>query len=334
MPAMLSSVALVLAGSAAADSSSLFHGYKWRDCSSSGFPDSVGYITGTDTSYVAGWAVNPSQSPLLNSGSDLSTACEELLQDGQAGEIYMIDKDPTCTTCYRMAVYDLDGGIMGGRVDGDEKNWVCSKGSTTKPRKCYDAALTCHGVKAAFRGGECCGNPNKGFDAGDLYPDAEGCLDFGFDLVDLEAGQTAGMAVPPQAAYQPVTLQALIDSGHVNYTWISQLETNEHAPSGAYVYQMQGGGLLYKNIVPKAVADGPDLAFGCGRPLPMLATFADTELLGKAMMYRSGPVSISSMPFGAYSHYAWVQLSWMGCGAFVYEVAAQGAKALYYHTCG
>lgn len=334
MPAMLSLIALALAGSAAADSSNLFHGYKWRDCSSSGFPDSVGYITGTDTNYTAGWAVNPSQSPLLNSGSDLSVACEGLLQDGQAGEIYMIDQDPNCTTCYRMAVYDIDAGVMGGRVDGDEKNWVCSKSPTTKPRACYDAELTCHSVKESYKHGGCCGNPNKGFVAGDLYPEAEGCYDFGFDLVDLEASQSTGMAVPPQAAYQPVTLQALIDSGHVNYTWISQLETNEHAPGGAYVYQMQGGGLLYKNIVPKAVADGPMLAFGCGKPLGMVATFADAESLGTALMYRSGPVSIDAMPFKAYSKYAWVQLSGMDCGAFVYEVKARGAKALYYHTCG
>lgn len=333
---MRSSVLFLLIQGArhAVAASNLFDGFKLRDCSSSGFPASVGYITGMDTNYTASWAVSPSKSALLNSGSDLNMACEQLLHDGQIGEIYVIQKDPNCSTCYRMAIYDMDGGVMPGRVDGATTNWVCSKPSATPVRACYDAQLTCGSVKTAYKAGLCCGSPSKDFDAGHLYAAGKDCMDFGFDMVDLTAAQSVGMEVPQPEAYYPVTLQSLIDGGHVNYTWLPQTRTNQHAPSGAYVYQMSNGSILYKNIVPKAVADGPHLAFTCGHPLPMLATFADAENLGKAMMYRSGPVSIDAMPFKAYSKYTWVQLSWMDCGAFVYEVKAKDRKALYYHTCG
>jgi len=67
----------------------------------------------------------------------------------------------------------------------------------------------------------------------------------------------------------------------------------------------------------------------------MLGTMEDAHNLGNAVKYRSGPVSIDAPPFNSYSHYTWVQLSWMECGAFVYEVKGDDdKKILYYHTCG
>jgi len=106
---------------------------KWRDCSASGNPASVGYVTGTDTNYVAGWAVNPSTNALLDAGknstADLSAACNALLSDNQIGEIYVIKNDPNCTTCMRMAIYDTTAGIAPGHVSNPGKaTWVCGKG--------------------------------------------------------------------------------------------------------------------------------------------------------------------------------------------------------------
>merc|ERR1712100_970312 len=113
----------------------------YRDCSESGNPASVAYITGMDTNYTAGWAQNPSKSALLDAatvkvnGTDkeatnmaLQAACDGLLTENQVGEIYKITKDPNCTNCMRIAIYNASAGVSAGQVpeEGAEK-WVCQK---------------------------------------------------------------------------------------------------------------------------------------------------------------------------------------------------------------
>lgn len=234
----------------------------------------------------------------------------------------------------------------------------------------FVAAVTCGDVREAYKAETCCGAATKVFDEEKIHAPPTDCQasvwshlvgkNYGFDLVDLTDAQkdattcstkpaiaagrsTCPMAVPEQECYYPVTLQALIDSGHKNYTWIPQTQTNEHAPDGAYVYQMEGGTFTgvtgtvkYKNIVANpdqwAVAGSPTLKFTCGLTMERPTSFADAAKLGMAEKCRKGPVSIDAAPFTAYQNYMWVQLEGMTCGAYVYEVTAGGP--LVYHSCG
>jgi hypothetical protein len=136
---------------------------KWRACK--GYATNLAYITGTDTTYKAGWAVNPSQSALLDktkqSPSDLAAACNALVGDGQIGEIYVINNDPKCTDgCMRMAIYpETEEGLLVGRVTdaGTQHKYVCGKAAP--PPVQPPCPTTCGEVKNAYKTSACCGNP-------------------------------------------------------------------------------------------------------------------------------------------------------------------------------
>merc|ERR1712151_704053 len=97
----------------------------------------------------------------------------------------------------------------------------------------------------------------------------DGCHGFSFDLEDLDKAITQYWFKPADDCFMNVTLDSLLQTDHVKYTWISQEKTNLDAqgmlaPRGAFVYKMKDGSLLYKNIVPADAGKG-HLNFGCAK---------------------------------------------------------------------
>eukprot|EP00440_Ansanella_granifera_P024726 gb/GFBE01026851.1/.p1 GENE.gb/GFBE01026851.1/~~gb/GFBE01026851.1/.p1 ORF type:complete len:127 (+),score=29.24 gb/GFBE01026851.1/:1-381(+) len=70
----------------------------------------------------------------MNSTEELEAACTALLGEGQVGEIYVIGNDPNCSTCLRMAIYNLTTADNPGREVGvGAGKWVCVKGAVAAP---------------------------------------------------------------------------------------------------------------------------------------------------------------------------------------------------------
>jgi len=128
-----------------------------------------------------------------------------------------------------------------------------------------------------------------------------------------------------------VTLPAFIDAGLVNYSWVPHSRSNEHAPSGAFVYQTSSGGVLYKKIASVPVDTADALVFSCAHTMPRAMTVQDAKVLGTASRCFEDTISLQTAPFTSYSHFSWVQMPWMNCGAFVYQTQSEGS--LMYHTC-
>jgi len=38
------------------------------------------------------------------------------------------------------------------------------------------------------------------------------------------------------------------------------------------------------------------------------------------------PISLTTEPFTSYTHFSWVQMPWMNCGAYVYQTEAAGPE--------
>ncbi|CAE8743975.1 unnamed protein product [Polarella glacialis] len=154
------------------------------------------------------------------------------------------------------------------------------------------------------------------------------CHDFGFDLVDLTSSESEGLTAPadPDCFYS-VTIDALLDAGLMNYSWIPHSKSNENAPSGAFVYKKADGTLLYKKIVSNPSSDAA-LQFSCQKPL-VLETVQHTEELSKGTGCFNDTVSLASKPFVDYSTFAWVRFSTMPAGGFVYQLKGTGALVVH-----
>jgi len=191
-------------------------------------------------------------------------------------------------------------------------------------------ALNCGDVKAAYRSETCCGMESQAFDEQTLYPQASDCASFAFDMTDLTPEQNVGISVPEDACFYPVTLPALVDLGLTNYAFVPHSGSNEHAPSGAFVYKKADNTILIKAI-SRSTSEAPHLPFGCAKAMPRMMNLEETVIMGRAATCSQATISLESAPFNAYSNFNWVQLPWMTCGAFVYQTIENGP--LMYHTC-
>mmetsp|Transcript_9089 Transcript_9089/g.28850 ORF Transcript_9089/g.28850 Transcript_9089/m.28850 type:complete len:205 (+) Transcript_9089:26-640(+) len=176
---------------------------------------------------------------------------------------------------------------------------------------------------------------------------------YAFSLTDLDQTATQGLHVPADKCFHPITLHALKESGHVEYTWVPwSLMKSDLAPNGAFVYKLDDGSILYKAI--KAVAPND--------PSAVLKFHAQTELVEttffsaktlEAVMEHPADTIVTEMqrgiecgaadisftttePFAGYSKFFWAAGPFMlagpssDCGAFVYE---QKGGGLVYHAC-
>jgi len=205
-------------------------------------------------------------------------------------------------------------------------------GENRKWHECTHS-VTCGAAKAAYKKHDCCGNPNAEFDEDDLHHmPSKDCIGYGLTMTTLQDDQVSGMATPADSCYYPVTLPELLAAGELHYTYIGQSLTNEHAPDGAFVYKMEGGGLRYKKVelTDGTCSDG-QLCFSCDHTISRLSSFEETKLMSKAMECSSDIISVEALK-GTYSHYAWVQMPEEQCGSFIYQKA--DGHPLVHKTCG
>lgn len=193
-------------------------------------------------------------------------------------------------------------------------------------------AVTCAHAKAAYKMNECCGNPAAKFDENHLFPEPkQDCVGYGMKMEILGDDKVAGMGAASDDCFYPVTIQALLDAGEEHYTYLGQSHTNAHAPDGAFVYKMAGGGLRYKKVVIQDTCEGADLCFSCDHTLGRLTTFEEAKMMSKAMTCSSDVITVDALK-DSYSHYAWVQFPGQTCGSFIYQKTH--GMPLVHKTCG
>jgi len=194
----------------------------------------------------------------------------------------------------------------------------------------FGEAVSCGDVHAAYQNEECCGAASRAFDESALYQPADDCVGYAFTLEDMPQEQNLDF-VPAQECFYPVTLPSMTDAGLVNYSWVPHSRSNDYAQSGAYVYQTSGGGILYKKLTSVPVDTPNALVFSCAHTMPRAMSVQEAKVMGTASRCFEAPISLQSDPFTSYSHFSWVQMPWMSCGAFVYQ--AESGGPLMYHTC-
>jgi len=208
------------------------------------------------------------------------------------------------------------------------------------------AAETCGDVKEMYREQDCCGMPEKifNFDHHDY--------EYAFSLTNLDTDVTASWIPPLDSCFYPVTLPALIESGHTQYSWVPWNGIPEQdisvAPSGAFVYKMGDGSFLYKKIASVPVDDpAATLRFTKAKTFNKGMTFEEVAgmvadgdhnvaELQKVIGCSEAPISLTTEPFNSYAKFTWAAGPFSmagpnsGCGAYVYEKKDGG---IVYHAC-
>ena len=167
-------------------------------------------------------------------------------------------------------------------------------------------------------------------------------------------GEMPGAFVPSAECFDPITLPALISSGHLEYAWVPwSTMDDERAPHGAFVYKMRKGSIIYKKIVsvdpddpeatlkfgPQASIDGPQtfdeaLAGSAGPGWPNALILTE---LKKSIQCTKAAISYTTKePFAGYKAFTWAAGPFTvagpnsECGSYVYEKKDGG---LVYHSC-
>jgi len=174
---------------------------------------------------------------------------------------------------------------------------------------------------------------------------------YAFSLTDLPRDLTTDMYTPPDVCFNPVTIPSLLESGALEYSWVpwSSMDS-DLAPSGAFVYKMSDGGMLYKKITA-VPSDDPSatLKFGLAQEETETAanTFDEVEMLTiddsivaemkRGIKCSEAAISFTTTaPFSTYDKFFWAAGPFKlagpnsGCGAYVYEKKGGG---LVYHSC-
>ena len=207
-------------------------------------------------------------------------------------------------------------------------------------------AQICWDVKAQYKTQGCCDQSAQEFDMNPLQDE------YAFSLTDLSQTTTANWPTPSQGCFYPVTLPALINSGHRNYSWVPHDSPgyagfSTVAPSGAFVYEMDDGSFLYKAIASVAIdATDATLKFRRASDWTQQTTFQEvndttateysTMELQSAISCFESSVSLSAQPFNEYNKFVWTAGPFSlagknsGCGAFVYQKTNGG---IVYHAC-
>jgi len=170
---------------------------------------------------------------------------------------------------------------------------------------------------------------------------------FAFALTDLDETAAKGLTPPDSQCFYPVTLEALLQSDHVKYSWLPHTKIPERkkdvAPAGAYVYEMKDGSYRFKTIKKVPVsAENAVLKFGDAVTWEKAKTFEEivggtiegdeaTEL-EKAIGCFQADISLTEEPFSSYKQFVWAAgpFGKGKCGAFVYEKKDGG---IVYHEC-
>lgn len=179
---------------------------------------------------------------------------------------------------------------------------------------------------------------------------AETCdeVAFAFSLTNLDTVSTESFPVPQRQCFYPVTVQALLDSGHREYSWVPPNKIPKAhlnlAPSGAFVYKMNDKSILFKSIAPVS-ADDPNavLKFSNAVTWSKEDTFADVSKLNSAdpeikelqqsIECFEADITLNIHPFDTYRKFVWTSEAFKyqgGCGAYVYE---EKPKGIVYHAC-
>ena len=210
-------------------------------------------------------------------------------------------------------------------------------------------AQICGDVKAQYKTQGCCNQSAQEFDMNPLQDE------YAFSLTKLSQTDTANWPTPNQGCFYPVTLPALINSDHRNYSWVPHDSTEmgpyaeflANAPSGAFVYEMADGSFEWDAIASVAI-DATDAALIFRRASDWThqttfqevndatATDYSTMELKSAISCFESSVSLSAQPFNEYSKFVWTAGPFSlagknsGCGAFVYQKTNGG---IVYHAC-
>lgn len=183
---------------------------------------------------------------------------------------------------------------------------------------------------------------------------------FAFSLTDLNETAAEGLSPPedPWCFYEVPKAHTRTfrgESDYVSYSWIPHSkipsEKKHVAPSGAFVYKLKDGSLIYKAIqlVPYG-AENAILRFseavnwdthdwGEGNVTFEIvegATYGggmeDAEELQKAIRCFEADINVSVEPFTSYRKFVWAgkPFARVSCGAFAYEKKDGG---IVYHEC-